>query len=476
MPSTFHKFDTSSPWSRHIRCISLVFVSSAVLTGCVATTQPKIAGLDSQLTTGNYANAAIAVEQAMGLKSRDSKSLPPVQFQSRNVLDHLDAAKSWLLAGNAQRALDHFDAADSVLKDVDRDGNVIRGAEQLGGTLLGDSVMVYRPSPSEAVLINYYKAILFMRTGRYEDARVELNRAEVRTRMAVDRYSREITAAKGEAQQRGLSELDNGSLVATHFPEMLQWKPYTDFVLPPATYLQALYLGLQRNPSDTEKARNLMQRVVAMTENSAAKADLSMLSRGNGELCPQSTCVWIISEHGLGPTLVEKRIDLPVPTSNGAIIVSMALPSLVTRTPEVTPYFQLVSGDRALPIPPLASMDRTVQTEFSKRFPAMVARSTVGAIVKAAAQKEIGDKHGALAGLFASVVSVATTNADVRMWRSMPGGFSAARFIYKPGSVITIRSNSGDQTIKLDDSTPVILYVKQVSPNVPPIVAKLTGN
>ncbi|SIT72405.1 hypothetical protein SAMN05216526_1642 [Ectothiorhodosinus mongolicus] len=458
---------------RNGKVAALLLVLALGLQGCGATLQTRNANLDNQLATGDFVGAALAVEQSMGLASRDVNNLPPVEFKSRNVLDHLDAAKAWLLAGDDQRAMQHFEAAEIVLGDVDRDGNIARGAQQVGGALLGDGAMVYRPSPSEAVLINYYKAILFMRDGRHDDARVELNRADERTRRAVARYSRELDEARSEARQRGASEVNASSFAATHYPEMQTWQPYTDFVLPPATYLQALFLGLQGNASDTESARNLMQRVVDMTDNPSAHRDLQMLSQGN--LCPENNCVWVISEHGLGPTLVEKRVDLPVPTSNGFVVVSIALPSLVTRTNDATPYFRLVSGQNEFSLEPLASMDRTVQTEFTKRFPAMVARATAGAVARAVVQDEIGRRHGALAGFVASVASMATTNADVRMWRSMPGGFSAARYSYQPGSTITIRSVSGDQTVTLNGTGPQIIYIKQVGPTAAPIVTQLLG-
>ena len=175
--------------------VTLLIISG--LQGCTSI-QTRNDALDKQLATGDFTAAAISIESDMGFKSKDPNQLPDVEFKSRNVLDHLDAGKAWLLAGNSHRALDHFDAAESSLNDIDSDGNFSSGLQQVSGAILGDSTMSYKPSPSESVLINYYKSIIFMEKGDYSNARVELNRAGERTKRAVDRYSRELIAAQHE--------------------------------------------------------------------------------------------------------------------------------------------------------------------------------------------------------------------------------------------------------------------------------------
>lgn len=448
----------------------MLFLASALAVAGCGTLQHENESMDRQLGASNFVGAAMAAEQRMGNSGNNPDALPAVQLKQRNVLDHLDAGKAWLLAGNMSRALNHFHAADESVGDIDRDGNIMRGVEQIGGALLGDSTMSYRPSPSESILINHYKALIYLRTGRNDRARVEFNRVSARTERAEFRFASELEKANTEAQQGGVTGFNTGGLMSTHFSEMAAWQTYPNFVLPATDYLQGLFLGIE---GDREGSIHMMRRVVAMTDNPAAKADLAALQSGG--ICPQTNCLWIVAEHGLGPTLVEKRIDLPVQTSNGMVVLSMALPSLVSRTREVTPALQVTQASQQLTLHPLGNMDRTVQTEFSKRFPAMVGRSAAGAIVKAAVQEEVNKEHGALAGLFASVLSMGITNADVRMWRSMPGGFSAMRTTYEPGSTISIRSSTGEQTVQLLGNTPTILYIKQVAPNTKPVITQLIG-
>jgi len=247
---------------------------------------------------------------------------------------------------------------------------------------------------------------------------------------------------------------------------MSHWATYREFVVPQATYLQALYLGRSKDQSDLEKSRETMGRVVGITENSVAAIDYEDLAKGS--LCPTDDCIWIVVEQGLGPCLVERRLDLPIPTPSGIITISLALPALESRTISNDLSFVILNSGEPIILSELASMDRVLQTEFQKRFPGIVTRAIAGATVKAVAQFELNKRAGALVGLIGNIVSAATTAADVRMWRSMSSNFMLSRIQRDLETHIVLRHKTGEEYIELPDSGAVLIYIKQLDPDIKP--------
>lgn len=464
----------------HATLLVLASATLLALSGCSAQLVAQNKEKDNLLATGDYSTLARGLEAKMGLadSAKGSEKAPEsvVTYKPEFVLEHLEAGEAWRLSGRVDRALAHFDAAETSLAGVDNQGAVEAGGRQAGAVLLNDTMLTYRPSPAEAVLINYYKAISFMSMRDRDNARVELNRADDRIRRAVEHYEKELSVAKEEAEKAGSAKAvaaDAGmnSLIDSKFPEMSQWQPYQGFVVPAASYLQGLYLARSSDRSDVQKARDTMGRVVGVTGSAVASRDLDELRAG--QLCPGNNCVWVIAECGQGPQLVERRFDLPLPTKEGLITLSMALPTLESRLQSAEGACQVSSEGRSLELSELSTMDRVVQTEFSKRFPAIVTRSIASATVKGIAQHQLNKKAGALAGLIGNIAAAASTAADTRMWRSLPGRIMIARLERPADGTMTVHFNGGAERVMLPTNGPAILHLKQLSAANKPSVSVL---
>lgn len=400
------------------------------LTACGGMQVKENLELDSVLQTGDYRQAALIAEDRMGIDPPSAEGVfAPVEFRPKHVLSHLEAAEAWRMDGDIERALAHFDAAEVALGDVETNvaGQV---AGKVGASLINETLTTYVPSPAEAVMINYYKGLSFWAAGKEDLARVEFNRADDRTRRAVERYSAEISAAQAEAAKKNSNQTYDNPEVAgninAQFPEMSQWQPYAEFVVPPATYMQALFLGTSDVSSDREKSRELYERLGGIVgPHPAIAADMQDVA--NGDVCPSRDCIWVVVERGLGPELQERRFSYPVFTGNGVVSVQMALPALASRFDPILSACTVQYAGQVSECLPFASMDRVVQTEFSKRFPGIVTRSVVSAAVKAVAQDQAGQQGGMMGMLLATAITAGITTADVRMWRSMPGDFSVNR-------------------------------------------------
>lgn len=441
------------------------------LVGCAGSQHKANLEMDTALNAGNYTEAALIAERRMGIESGpEDVERAPVVYQPKHVLSHLDAAESWRMAGNTQRSLDHYDAAESALGDV---GANVAGsaAGKIGASLVNETLTTYMPSPAESILINYYKALMFWSGGKSDLARVELNRADDRTRRAVERYTKEIESAQREAEAKKSDQTYSNPEVAgkinEQFPEMSQWAPYAEFIVPPATYLQAFFLGVSGVPSDREKSRELYERLTGIVgEHSALRADVADIEKQG--LCPEADCVWVLVERGQGPELQERKFSYPVFTGNGIVNVGMALPALVSRFNPAVSDCTIRHGEEALSCEPFASMDRVIQTEFSKRFPGIVTRAVVSTVVKAVAQDQVSRQAGLLGGLLAAVVSDAVTTADIRIWRSMPGEFTLNRVRRNGAPSMTVEVGGQAVEVPLAASGNALVHIKAPLPYLEP--------
>lgn len=386
--------------------------------------------LDAVLHTGNYGQAALMAEERIGIDPPAPDGVrSAVEYNPKHVLSHLEAAEAWRMEGDLARSIEHYDAAEVALGDVET--NVAgQTAGKIGAALVNETLATYVPSPAEAVMINYYKALTFWSEGKDDLTRVELNRADDRTRRAVERYAKEISEAQAEAARKNSNQTYDNPDVAgninAQFPEMARWQPYAEFVVPPATFLQALFLGVSDVPSDREKSRELYERLGGIVgAHPVLAADMAEIAEG--DLCPTQDCIWVLVERGLGPELQERRFSYPVFTGNGVVSVQMALPALASRFDPVLSQCEVRHGPESAECVPFANMERVVQTEFSKRFPGIVTRSVVSAAVKAVAQDQAGQQGGMMGMLLATAITAGITTADVRMWRSLPGDFALAR-------------------------------------------------
>lgn len=408
----------------------LAIFAILMLAACGGVQVKQNTELDAVLHAGNYSQAALMAEERIGIDAPSvTEERSPVEYNPKHVLSHLEAAEAWRMHGDRERSLEHYDAAEMALGDVESSVGR-RAAGKVGAALVNETLAAYVPSPAEAVMINYYKALTFWSEGQPDLARVELNRADDRTRRAVERYAKEISEAQAEAARKKSNQTYDNPEVAgqinSQFPEMEQWQPYAEFVVPPATYLQALFLGMSDVPSDMEKSRELYERLGGIVgTHPALDADLADVSEGG--LCPSNDCIWILVERGLGPELQERRFSYPVYTGQSVVSVQMALPALASRFDPMLASCAIRHGTESTDCVPIATMDRVVQTEFTKRFPGIVTRSVVSAVVKAVAQDQAGRQGGMMGMLIATAITAGITTADIRMWRSLPGDFTMAR-------------------------------------------------
>lgn len=445
----------------------MLFISlgALLLTGCVGNaTKPKSSvNSFADYSNGQYESAAIAVESDLGGIQLKTGELNKVDAKRADVLMHMDAGEFWRLSNKPSRSIEHFESVEGLFKEEDTSGFAETAGEQVGSVLVNDTVASYVPTPPERMLVNHYKALAYWSEGNKEEAGREFLRANERAAMTVVRYEKEIAKAKDEAKSNKNSGLSSQKgfkqSLYEKYPNVEEWEVYDSFVNPAVIYSNALLLGSSKG-SKSEEARVLMKRVIAMSgENSVLASDMSELDK-HTSLGKKLKNVWVVYETGASPRLKENRFNIPLPVDDQVVLISFALPEMVGSGNSFSGNPLTLNGKK-LPTEKLASMEKVMRTEFKKRWPAVLSRASISAITKGLIQHQAG-KENAMAGLFATIYTAASTKADTRMWQLMPNQWSVAKAPLISDSTLRIPyGKSQTLDVAINAETSKVVFIKQ---------------
>ncbi len=455
-----------------------------LLTGCTSIIQKQTYGdYESKIASGQL---EAAVELAVKKANVNQET-----GQSQDLLWSLESAALLRMQNNYRESTVFFDNAEALMKSEDTENVLESAVNGAGSILINDAMTDYKQAHYDGIMANTYKAMNFMFEGDNANARIEWNRVDERQRRSAEQFAEKIAKLKEEQEkeaarqkeketannqtaaettEQSLSEAEQ--LLLAQGIDLSQWNAYKDYVNPFSTYMHGLYFMINaRGSSDYDKAYSSLKRAASMTDNSTAKADMTLadaLRKGKTSVKDIKPAVWVVFENGLGPKKDEIRIDLPIfLASNNINYTGLALPKLVERQQA---YTSLNVEGQSTKV--LANMDRVVQAEFKAEFPYILTREVTRAVWKTIAQKQLNDQSPMM-GLLASAAQIATTSADLRMWNSLPKDFQLTR-INKPENGIIAISATGMTAplqVQLDnDAQFSIVYIRAVSPLSTPVV------
>jgi len=420
-----------------------------LLSGC-APKQVMVDG-DKLVAHGEYKEAARLYSDAVDQEDRT---------QRNNLLWYLNSGLSWRFDGNDSASIAAFDESEWLMKHYELQ---LLGSDFSQGTasiLVNDTTRPYMGTQYDGVMANTYKAIDYLSMGDVDSARVEFNRAVDRQRRAKVFYARLIEKNR-EAIEKEESRENHGvntdaSMPAAEralhekYPSLYSFKAYPDFINPMVSYLAGIYALSQ---GENSKAFTLLKEAYGMnSENAYIQQDLVYVDALlDGRAVDRTPLVWVIIEDGLAPVKREWRMDIPIWIfSNNMNYISLALPRIYQRAGAFNGYFVEEYGHK-IKSSELANMDRVIMTEFKHEYPAIVRRAifsaTTKAIIQYETQRQAQNNNGkaglafALASIATTAYSIASAQADTRIWTTLPKRFELIRLK---------RPNDGKLQLKTD--------------------------
>ena len=462
--------------SRNNYLFFTVLILTFFFNGCA----PKAAMMkvDALIANGDYRMAA---------EHADSNIDKDDPYDVDNLLWNLEGGSALLFAKENNASIELFDESEALMKYYREQILMSDITQTITSTLVNDTMRPFIGSEYDGIMSNTYKAINYMALGDMESARVEFNRAIDRQRRAKVNFAQMIEKEREalrhkEAQERDegkhiyVSESENSlitSRLEQEYPALHAFKPYPDFINPMTTYLSGIFAMVDGNHN---KAHTLLKESYGMmSDNVNVESDFKEIELIlDNRKKTKEPIVWIIFENGQAPILEEWRIDLPVfIVSNNLNYISVALPRLVERK-KAFQYLSIeINKSEHINTEFLCSMDRVIKTEFEKEYENIVRRAILSVATKTSIQyalKQEGNNQnsvGAFLGLAATIYQIASTQADTRIWSTLPKEFHLARFTRPDDGKVKIMTPHGVMVseLELPQSDYILIYVKMATSN-----------
>lgn len=421
------------------RAHTLLLSAAALLSGC-ATYEEQSAAVARYAESGQYATAASEAKVHLDDAADRDK-----------LVWKLEYAACERAAGHWQASVTAFDDAETDLRKWDEAPDLLISSET-SATLVNLTYLPYRGTGYDRIMVATYRAMNELALGHIDRARVDLNRTLLRQDEAAEFAKRQVEAARAEAAEAHAKGNDGVNAnrsagdpqLAAIYGDLKSYRLYGDYVNPFSVWLHGIFfLGTSEGNSDIERAHKSLERLHAIVPGcAAATADYELVKRvRNGEHVPPT--VWVVFETGMGPHRVEQRVDLPIYIVSDTIpYAGIALPKLAFNGGH-TPSLAIESAGAVVArTESVASMDAIVATDFDREKDVIITRSIVTAGLKVAAQyainaaaRRVAEQRNDAAGMLiylgtfiaTGAATYATTEADLRTWRTLPKDFQIAR-------------------------------------------------
>ena len=437
-----------------------------LLTGCAG-----IQGYDSQVSGTVSSMATGSIDQALADLERNNSGA------DKDLLYYLEKGELLRMKGSYAESRDSWLAADKKVQAweeaVKTDPSKLLG--DIGSFLLNDTTRRYDGRDYEKVFLNVRLALDHLAVGDWDLARTEIKKMHERQAIIAEFRGKEVDEAKRQAESKGVKttsfkELNGYPIETLEDPSVRSLKNAYESAF--GNYLAGFVYEALGEPSlaaaGYRKAAE-MRPDVKLLEDSLAGLDARARTRRSKDMVD----VLFVIESSMAPSIQSQTLPiiLPIPTKNGISTVATPISWPVIRPLDasVVPS-SLGVDDKALPTALLTNVDHMARRALSDEMPSIIARSTIRAIAKGAAQKAVQDNTSQM-GMFGALLSVATTvvavvseKADERSWRTLPAFYAVARTTLPAGAhKVVIYTPSGPQTRQVQLSGPYALVSLRTS-------------
>lgn len=408
---------------------ALALIATAQLTGCAAfrSYDSELKETSQQLVSGNVDAALTTLE-----KNNTSADKDLLYYFEKGEL--LRAKGDFTGSQTAWRAADQvvYKWEESVKLDTEK------YLAQFGSFLVNDKVRRYEGYDYEKVMLTTQMALNLLASNDFDAARTEIKKTHEREAVIAELRDKEYLKSEQEAENRGVKtqfkDLQGYPVASLDAPEVVGLKNSYQSAF--SHYLSGFVyeaLGEKGLAAPGYRKAAELRPNTPLLEQTIKDLDAASSKEGNSE-------VLIVVQTGFAPARDSVRIPLPLPISGNLVITPLSFP--VIKPDTTTPAFNQITLDGK----PLNLTLLNSTTDMSRRalrddMPGIILRTTVRAITRGVAQKQINDVNP-LAGLAVGIASAVTEGADTRTWRTLPDNTLVARLRLPQGEHQIVLPNS----------------------------------
>lgn len=422
--------------------VSKIFLLSLILlifTAC-ATYYVKSSEFQNHISQGNFEKAEKWLEKdTYGQKSR-------------NILLHQlnRGYVSWML-NDYDESNKHFGEAEILIEDY-INNNYLNAL-----TLVSNpSIKPYKPEDFEAVLVNYFMALNYIKLHKFNDAIVECKRINIKLQKLNDKYKDYKNKYQRDAFAHTLMgiiyEADkdyNNAFIAYRNALEVYETDYKDFFnMSIPTQLKydilrtAKLIGFNKELKFYENKFNIKYKYIPKENGEVIFFWLNGFGPVKGEnsinftKIPNSKSGYITlvnEENNLSfPLYIGNKSSKEKNAFNKLRFFRVAFPKYVERKPFYTKA-KIISNNKSYKLELVEDINSIAFKSLKDRM----AREMGSAILRLATKKAleaIADNQDARLGTLINIVNTVTEKADTRNWQTLPYSISYARIPLKTGT------------------------------------------
>lgn len=411
--------------SRILGCCALLI--SVLVTGC-ATMQSHDATATKVQTASRAGGPAAALKELESTATSPDARAALLYNMERGELLRQDnrlkeSTEAWLLADAKVQEW------ESTAKT---DPSKLLGL--MGASMVSERLKPYEGQDYEKVWLTTRLALNRIALRDWDKARVDIKRTHEREAVISEFRAKEVGAAEAEAKSKGATtqgkSLNGYPTESLNDPEVLRLKNGYQNAL--SHYLAGFLYEVLNEPGlaapGYRKAIELKPDTPVLEEGLRGLDDRTSFTHKRKQ---QMTDVLFVIESGNAPARKPQNFTLPFAMRGRLNTVTISYPVIA---PHREQGVRMVSaGTVSLASHPVVDMNLMARRALRDEMPGLILRGGIRAFAKAALQDEVQKRAGALAGLLATVASVATEQADDRLWRGLPGLVTVARGYLPPG-------------------------------------------
>ncbi len=393
-----------------------------LLAGCATTSlllpyPAQLLPIREQLVHGDY--------------SRARKQLSRYLHSQDRLLYRMERGRVAQLARDYPASIHDFAKAIAIFEQNEEKARITLtgGAAQGAALLTNDNALPYGGEPYERIFVHHFQALNYLFKGDREAALVEVRRANLEQKGALERHERELAEAESLDRERAqLEERDAFSSLRsaagrvknaiqnayTFYLSALIYESagelndaYIDYrkaweIFPDNPYLQNDLLRLARRLGFSEEYRRLRE------DHPPAEPQ---------EPGPDEGDLVVLLEQDFVPFKSEIVVPLLVDSHMEQLV---ALPTYRFLPHAPSPLRISLEGKRVGETRPIVEVEALAAKALEERLPAMMARQALRFAAKRELSRSAGKKWGEHAELAMEILNLVTEQADRRSWLTLP--------------------------------------------------------
>lgn len=393
--------------------------------------------------------------------SKPLKTLDKKRKSKDKTLYMLERGRISQLQGNADVSIKDFELAIRAEASADEKAKISASDTLAKGAALvsNDNAIPYRAASYERVMMHHYQAINYLMINDVEGAGVEVRRAALEQRDALERHHKALAKAEKQAREKKYDPAADNALINQRFAAMYASAGdiKNSFQNAYTFYLSGLIYELIGEPNDAYI--DYKKALEIFPENPVLQDDVLRLSRrlgfqeeyaifsGKFKRKPESVKAGegelvVLYEEGYVP--VKEDVGIPLHTIKNLHVVAFPVYRDLSRHKG---ELRLSGENGTIGKTSLICDFRALAVkDLEEKMPGIIIRQVLRLIAKNSVRKTAEDQLGAAGAIAAIVFNVVSEQADRRSWLMLPRNAQILRVRLPVGTqILTVSAGNGEQ-------------------------------